>query len=245
MAEGIAYIGTSGWHYAHWRGVFYPPGLRPNAYLRYYAERFATVEINNAFYRLPSLETMSAWRDSVPERFVFSLKASRYLTHMKKLRDPLEPLANVLSRADALGPHRGAILFQLPPRWGFDADRLRAFLEALPSGYRYAFEFRDPTWYADKALTLLATYGVAFCIYDLAGHTSPIAVTTDYVYVRLHGPGGAYEGLYGPAGLAPWVQRLIGWLAEGRDVYIYLDNDQAGNAVRDAVTLREMAQEPA
>ncbi|MHB1295075.1 MAG: DUF72 domain-containing protein [Anaerolineae bacterium] len=245
MAEGQAYIGTSGWHYAHWQGVFYPPGLRPNSYLRFYAERFATVEINNAFYRLPSLEAVSAWRESVPEGFIFSLKASRYLTHMKKLRDPQEPLANVLSRVDALGAHRGPILFQLPPRWGFDAERLRAFLEALPTGYRFAFEFRDPSWFADRALTLLAKYGAAFCIYDLAGRTSPIAVTAGFIYIRLHGPVRAYAGSYGPAGLAPWVQRLLGWLAEGRDVYCYLDNDQTGYAVQDALTLREMAQQPA
>ncbi|MHB0859047.1 MAG: DUF72 domain-containing protein [Anaerolineae bacterium] len=243
MSAGIAHIGTSGWHYAHWVGTFYPPNLPRNAYLRFYAEHLTTVEINNSFYRLPSLETVHVWRDSVPEGFIFALKASRYLTHRKKLRDPHEPLANVLSRVDELGMHRGPILFQLPPRWGFDAERLETFLDALPVGYRYVFEFRDTTWYADRALALLAEHGAAFCIYDLAGHTAPLVVTADFVYIRLHGPGGAYQGLYGPDGLAFWAERMLGWLADGRDVYCYLDNDQAGYAIQDALTLRQLTRQ--
>src|SRR5215217_2193905 len=143
-------IGTSGWHYEHWRGPFYPENLSKGGFLEYYAGHFDTAEINNSFYRLPEKKTLVRWRETVPEGFVFSVKASRYLTHMKKLKDPREPLGRLLDRVSVLGTRLGPILFQLPPRWRANPERLQGLLEILPENHRYAFEFRDPSWFDDK-----------------------------------------------------------------------------------------------
>lgn len=234
-----AHIGTSGWHYDHWQGPFYPEGLRKGAFLAHYAERFDTAEINNSFYRLPEEKTLLRWRQYVPEGFVFSVKASRYLTHLKKLKDPREPLERLLDRVGVLGEMLGPILFQLPPRWRANSRRLGDFLEILPEGYRYAFELRDPSWFNDEIYGLLAERGVAFCVYDLGG-MSPMKTTADFVYVRLHGPDGPYRGRYGAERLGGWAETLSGWMEEGLDVYCYFDNDEVGYAVEDALLLRRM-----
>ena len=152
------YIGTSGWHYDHWKGPFYPSGLREAALLEYYADRLGSAEINNSFYRLPEKKTLLRWREAVSEDFVFSVKASRYLTHMKKLKDPREPLERLLDRVSVLEDKLGPILFQLPPRWGSNPERLEGFLEILPEGQQYAFEFRDPSWFDEKNYELLRNY---------------------------------------------------------------------------------------
>lgn len=234
------FIGTSGWHYQHWKGPFYPEGMQPRDFLSFYAEHFRTVEINNSFYKLPSLETMEAWRDTVPEDFVFAVKANRFITHMKKLRDPEQPLRNLYDRIKGLGEKRGPILFQLPPRWHFNPERLAHFLSCLAPDYRYAFEFRDPSWYDPRALELLERHGAAFCIYDLAGHESPIQVTAPFVYLRLHGPGEAYQGLYTEEALQKWAHSIRGWTEQGLDVYCYFDNDQAGYAALNAGQFQAM-----
>ncbi len=239
-AEGHIYIGTSGWHYSHWRGVFYPDTLLANQWLRYYIDHFGTVEINNSFYQLPDEATFEQWRNTVPTGFVFAVKASRYLTHMKKLKDAHEPLARFLERVNLLKDRTGPLLFQLPPRWRADVARLRAFLEAVPANHRCAFEFRDPTWFHPDVYEILAEHHAAFCIYDLAGQTSPREVTADFVYVRLHGPGAAYEGSYTPRHLAGWAGAFSTWRREGRDVYCYFDNDQHGYAVANAMRLQDM-----
>src|SRR5215211_6295706 len=196
------YIGTSGWHYDHWKGPFYPSGLPEAALLEYYADRFGSAEINNSFYRLPEKKTLRRWREAVPEGFLFSVKASRYLTHMKKLKDPLEPLERLLDRVSVLETKLGPVLFQLPPRWRSNPERLQALLEILPENHRYAFEFRDPSWFDGEVYGLLAEHGAAFCVYDLDGRTSPKEVTADFAYVRLHGPDGPYRGRYGAERLA-------------------------------------------
>lgn len=237
------HIGTSGWHYAHWKGPFYPEGSRPQDFLAYYVEHFSTVEINNSFYKLPSLDTMEAWRDAVPEHFRFAVKANRFITHMKKLKDPEQPLHNFYERVAGLGARCGPILFQLPPRWRFNLKRFEYFLGSLSTEYLHAFEFRDVTWYDPRALDLLERHGAAFCIYDLAGHTSPIYTTAPFVYVRLHGPGDAYQGSYSDESLAEWAVRFKAWSDEKRDVYCYFDNDQAGYAVANALQLQEMVRE--
>lgn len=150
------HVGTSGWHYDHWRGPFYPPEVSSDGLLDHYARYFSTAEINNSFYQLPAAETLAQWRDAVPEGFVFAAKASRYLTHMKKLKDPEEPLQRLLGRLDALGEKLGPILLQLPPRWKANHERLEAFLKELPDGYSYAFEFRDESWFDEGVYELLA-----------------------------------------------------------------------------------------
>lgn len=245
MAEGgRVYVGTSGWHYEAWKGPFYPPGLRTEEMLGFYCRRFRTVEINNSFYRLPSAETFRQWRETVPGDFLFAVKGSRFITHMKKLKDPREPLELFLGRARELGEKLGPVLFQLPPRWRVNAARLADFLEALPSGYRYAFEFRDESWFTDEVYAVLREHGAAFCIYDLDRRLSPLAVTCGFVYVRLHGPNGPYQGSYDDEALSAWARRIRAWLAEGKDVYCYFDNDQYGYAALNALSLKSLVEDP-
>ncbi|NPV06952.1 MAG: DUF72 domain-containing protein [Anaerolineae bacterium] len=238
--SGQIWIGTSGWHYAHWVGRLYPEGMLPEDYLAFYAGRFDTVEINNTFYQLPSQAAVLQWRRSVPPGFIFAVKASRYITHFKKLKDPEEPLANVIGRVGLLGDRLGPILFQLPPRWRLDLERLRRFLAVLPPGQRYAFEFRDPSWLDERVYRELSNHGAALCVYDLGGHWSPEVVTADFVYVRFHGPDGRYQGHYRTEELAERAATFRGWAKQGRDVYAYFNNDWQGHAVRDATELLEL-----
>jgi uncharacterized protein YecE (DUF72 family) len=236
------HIGTSGWNYPHWKERFYPPGLPTSDWLGYYARRLSTVEINNTFYNLPSESVFEGWRDGVPEGFTFAVKASRYITHMKKLKDPKESLERFFGRVRHLGEHQGPVLFQLPPRWHRARERLEAFFEALPPGQPSAFEFRDPSWHHEEIYAVLEAHNAAFCIYELAGETSPKRVTADFVYLRLHGPGGAYQGSYGPGALAGWAEAFRAWNREGRRVYCYFDNDQNAYAAHNALELARMMQ---
>lgn len=238
--QGQIRIGTSGWHYKHWRGVFYPQDMPEERYLEYYAQRFDTVEINNSFYHVPEEETLTQWRETTPKNFGFSVKGSRYLTHMKKLNDPEESLSKFLRRVETLKGKLGPILFQLPPKWRANPQRLQEFLRVLPRRHRHAFEFRDTSWFNESVYELLSRYRAAFCIYDLAGTTSPKQVTCDLVYVRLHGPGAAYEGSYSAQTLAGWAGAFSAWSRQGKQVYCYFDNDQAGYAPQNALRLREM-----
>lgn len=242
MAE-MLHVGTSGWHYDHWQGPFYPVGLPSKGWLAYYAEQLATVEVNNSFYQLPEAETLRNWRGGTPNGFLFSAKASRYITHMKKLKDPDEPVATFLGRMDELGDKLGPILFQLPPNWNLNLDRLYSFLDMLPSGYRFAFEFRDSSWFDERVYEMLAARNAAFCIYELNNRVSPRGVTADWVYVRLHGPQGAYAGKYDAKTLAGWMGAFSTWMRQGREVYCYFDNDEVGYAVQNALTLQAMAED--
>ena len=235
-------IGTSGWHYKHWQPVFYPKGLATDDFLRHYRQYFDSVEINNSFYSLPTQETLVTWRKSVPEGFLFSVKASRYITHMKKLKDPRESVGNFLGRIRSLGNTLGPILFQLPPRWRLNLGRFEEFLTVLPQ-LRFAFEFRDPSWFDSHIYELLEGKNRAFCIYDLDGRLSPIETPGGFVYVRLHGPDGPYQGRYQTQALAGWAGRLSSWAREGRDVFCYFDNDQSGYAVQNARELQSMLRE--
>ncbi|HHM04865.1 MAG TPA: DUF72 domain-containing protein [Gammaproteobacteria bacterium] len=233
-------VGTSGWSYAHWHGVYYPARLRPDDRLAYYAREFDTVEINHSFYRLPVAETFSRWCNATPPGFVFAVKASRYITHQKKLHKAHGAARLFLERAAHLKDKLGPVLFQLPPRWRCNTGRLQAFVRRLPPGRRYAFEFRDASWHRGEVCRLLQRYGMAFCVFDLAGRSAPFAVTADFVYLRLHGPGAAYCGRYGEQGLRPWAAFARQCLADGRDVYCYFDNDESAHAVADARSLRAL-----
>ncbi len=235
------HIGTSGWSYEHWLGPFYPQELGASRMLAYYAERFRTVEINNSFYHLPSEKSLRAWSETVGKDFIFAVKASRYITHMKKLKDPEAPVSTFLERIETLDPRQtGPILFQLPPKWRCNPDRLRKFLDYLPDTHRYAFEFRSTSWFTEEIYSMLAGAGAAFCIYEIAGTLSPRAVTADFVYIRLHGPDGAYAGSYPTETLSDWAATIAGWTAEGKEVFCYFDNDQLGYAARNAGQLQEM-----
>jgi uncharacterized protein YecE (DUF72 family) len=240
MKRGIHYIGTSGWHYKHWSGRFYPTGLKPKDQFLYYQSFFNTVEINNSFYRLPSLETFRKWCAETSENFLFSVKASRFITHMKKLKDPEPALDLLLSRASGLGEKLGPLLFQLPPGWNINPDRFNAFIDALPVDQRSVIEFRNSSWYSDSIYEMLRKRNCAFCIYELAGHQSPLVVTADFVYVRLHGPGNKYQGSYSNESLRDWAYIILQWKQEGKDVYVYFDNDQDAFAAFNAITLKDM-----
>ncbi len=241
--RGQIWVGTSGWSYDHWIGPFYPKGTAASDYLPFYAQHFASVEINSTFYGLPKPASVQSWLEQTPPGFLFACKASRYLTHMKKLKDPDTGLAKFLAAIEPLGPKLGPILFQLPPHWRRNAARLEEFLQALPAGQRYAFEFRDESWFSEEIYALLKRYGAAFCCYDLAGRESPREVTADYCYVRLHGPGDAYAGCYDDAALADWSQQLLTWSNAGHDSYCYFDNDEKGYAARNATRLFELLRE--
>ena len=242
MTHSRIHIGTSGWHYSHWVGPFYPAGTSSEEFLDFYTGLFRTVEINNTFYQLPARETLDAWREGTPKDFLFACKASRFITHMKKLKEPKQSVARFFRTIEALREKLGPILFQLPPRWRLDVARLRAFLKALPRDHRYAFEFRDESWFTQDTLNILAEYGAAFCIYDLAGRQSPEAVTADIVYVRLHGPGKAYQGHYERRVLQRWARRCLAWSEEGKEIYVYFDNDEKGYAAQDALTLQRTVE---
>ncbi len=240
--KGDVHIGTSGWHYDHWQGAFYPEDMKKSDFLEFYSKRFHTAEINNTFYQLPDKKTLVNWRDIVPKSFIFSVKASRYITHMKKLKDPRKPLSTFFKRIDALGNTLAPILFQLPPHWKCNPERLKSFLELLPDEHLYTFEFRDTSWFCDEVYDILEEHGAAFCIYELAGRLSPKQITADFIYIRLHGPGEAYEGLYGKRALAGWAGAFSAWRNKGFTVYCYFDNDQNGYAAQDAATLQTMLE---
>lgn len=238
-------IGTSGWHYKHWVGTFYPAKTPASRMLAYYCERFDTVELNNSFYHLPSETSLTAWREGTPDNFVFAAKGSRFLTHMKKLKDAAQGLDRYLNAVDVLDPKLGPIVFQLPPQWEMNLDRLGDFLQILPAGQRVAFEFRNATWHTPEVYRLLEQYNAAHCIFHLAGEQSPILNTADFAYVRLHGPGGKYQGSYSDEALKEWAERISTWNQTLKAIYIYFDNDEAGYAAHDALRLKAMLTKPA
>ena len=240
MKKPLIHIGTSGWHYKHWKGVFYPAEVKEAEQFNYYSRHFATVEINNSFYMLPEPGTFTAWKNASPPGFLFSVKASRYITHMKKLKPDPQSLRRFFSHAGRLKEKLGPVLFQLPPKWNINTERLEAFLSGLPRGHRYTFEFRNHTWYNKEVYSILKKHNCAFCIYHLEHHLSPLEVTADFVYIRLHGPGNKYQGSYTATALKKWAARCTGWRDEKKDVFVYFDNDQAAYAVKNASTLRRL-----
>lgn len=241
MKKGAVRVGTSGWLYRHWRGTFYPKGIRQKDEFDYYSLFFNTVELNNPFYRLPSRETFENWRKKSKDDFLYIVKASRYITHMKKLKDTEEALQIFLNNCDGLEEKLGPILFQLPPGWELNIERFETFLKTLPKGYRFAFEFRNATWYNEAVYKLMRKYNCAFCIYQLAGHMSPIEVTADFVYLRLHGPTkNKYQGSYDFYTLRAWAEKSREWQKAGKDVFIYFDNDDSGYAAFNAQVIEMM-----
>jgi len=236
------HIGTSGWHYKHWLGgVFYPEGTRPSQMFDFYARHFDTVEINNSFYRLPTAQTFDNWRESSPRNFLFAVKGSRFITHMKKLKDPRSSSAKFFLVADRLEEKLGPILFQLPPRWKLNIERFEEFLQALPGEHKYVFEFRDESWLVREVYDLLRKYNAAFCIHDFADMKVPHEITADFTYIRFHGPTSAkYYGSYSDDELRAWAKRIRKWRAELSSIYAYFNNDPEGAAVRNALTLKRL-----
>lgn len=233
-------IGTSGWHYKHWKGTFYPAKLPASKMLSYYVQHLDSVEINNSFYRLPKPGAFAAWREATPAGFLFAVKASRFLTHNKKLKDPENALENLLPRAAELGDKLGPVLFQLPPKWRCNAERLEGMLAILPRELHYTFEFRESSWLCEDVFRILRRYNAAFCLFELAGYHTPFELTADWTYVRLHGPGGKYQGSYPDSKLKDWAERIAEWSLILRHIYVYFDNDQAGYAAHNALTLKQL-----
>ncbi len=231
-------IGCSGWSYKHWKkGVFYPERLPAKDDLAFYATQFDTAEINGSFYRLPTESAAIGWRDRSPEGFLFAWKASRFITHMKRLLDPAEPLALMFSRTDLLGDKLGPILFQLPPQMQRSDERLAAFLGCLTRERRHAFEFRHPSWYAPEVFELLERHDCALVISDHHHAPAPWERTASWAYVRGHGPHGRYHGRYPARTLRDWADGVAAWRRKG-DVYCYFDNDPEGAAPIDAEILK-------
>ena len=238
---GAARVGCSGWSYKDWRGVVYPVAASARSWFSLYARRFDTVEINNTFYRLPQPSTVDGWAAQAPPGFVYAVKLGQFGSHRMKLRDASSWLPNHLDRVRRLGPSLGPNLVQLPPHWRRDVARLDDFLSVAPRDLRWAVELRDPSWLHDDVFATLARHGAALCIHDLLAH-HPWERTTDWTYVRFHGPDALdvkYWGRYGGRRLWRTADRLTGWLDEGDDVYAYFNNDHQGHAVEDARWLRD------
>jgi len=236
------YIGTSGWHYEHWRYSFYPGTLAKAKWLEFYAGYFDTVELNNSFYRLPSEAAFAAWRDSSPAGFTFAVKVSRFVTHIKRLKNVQEAVETFMSRAKILGEKLGPLLYQLPPNMHRNDDRLEAFLGTLPRGMKHVFEFRHRSWLDDEVFEILHKHNVGLCVFDMPSLTCPLVATADFAYIRFHGSTGLYFSCYSDEELAGWAERLAGLATKLKEVYIYFNNDAETFAVRNAMTLREYLQ---
>jgi uncharacterized protein YecE (DUF72 family) len=235
------YVGTSGWSYKSWRGPFFPPEIKVKDHLRYYAAQFPTTELNGVFYRTPTVEAVRGWRDQTPADFIFAWKASKFITHWKRLGpNSKNSIALMASRLKILGPKAGPVLFQLPPQFKANSARLAAFLKMLPRRWPYAFEFRDPSWYEHDIIDLLRDNDISLCLSDHRDAPSPWEVTARHVYVRGHGPGGAYKDHYSDKQLRDWASHIKRWKRQRRTVYVYFDNDQKSAAPADAQRLMQM-----
>lgn len=233
------HIGTSGWSYEHWKKNFYPEGLPTKKWLQFYASEFSTVEINSTFYHLPLQSTITNWHEQVPKNFLFSVKASRYITHQKRLREGEKSLKLFYKTIKDLKDRMGPILFQLPPSFKMDKERLTEFIAQLSTDFSYVFEFRHDSWYVEEIYDLLSKNKLALCISDLKGKLSPEIITTSFTYIRLHGPKNAYQGSYGLPKLRKWKSKIEEW-AQTISVFCYFDNDEKGYAIQDAKKIKKM-----
>ena len=236
-------IGCSGWIYKHWRGLFYPEKLPVKRWFAFYAEEFDTVEINNSFYRLPKPETFEAWRRQAPPGFCYAVKANRFLTQAKKLKDCAEPIERQMRSFNALKPALGPILYQLPPRFKVNLERLAGFLELLPKDVTNIFEFRDKSWYTDEVFRLLERHRAGFCAHDMPGSRSPKLAIGSVAYLRFHGGEGKYWGRYSDECLLDWADWVVARAREGQPVWAYFNNDMEAHAIHDAQTLRSMVRQ--
>jgi uncharacterized protein YecE (DUF72 family) len=237
----VYWVGTSGWQYRHWRSNFYPEKLPQKAWFSHYAGLFSTVELNNSFHRQPSDAAWERWREVAPVGFRFAVKANRFITHIKRFKDPEQAIERFFKGARRLGAHSGPALFQAPPNFERDEEnvkRLGAFLEQLPKDVPSVIEFRHESWYTDETLAMLRRYGVAICIHDMEGSASPVAVTSSIAYLRFHGSGARYGGSYADDQLREWANRIKDVVREVESVWVYFNNDIGGHAPRNASTLR-------
>ena len=234
----LYYIGTSGWHYEHWRDRFYPEKLSKDKWLEFYAARFATVELNNSFYRLPSESAFTTWHNSSPADFTFAVKVSRFITHIKRLKDTGEAVEKFVARAKILEEKLGPLLYQLPPNLHRNDELLESFLSALPREMKHVVEFRHQSWLEEKVFEILHKYDIGFCVFDMPSLSCPLAATADFAYIRFHGSSGLYFSCYSDEELADWAKKLANLATDLKAVYIYFNNDAEAFAVRNAITLR-------
>ena len=236
------HIGTSGWSYAHWTNVLYPEGLPSERRLDYYVPQFRTAELNASYYKWPADAAFAHWRRRLPDDFVLSVKAPRALTHAKRLYAPEQWVARITRSLARLGPRRGVLLIQLPPAAAIDHARLSYFLQCVPRDVRVAVEFRNPSWHQESVFELLQQHAAAYCVMSGARLPCVLRATAGFVYVRLHGPDHRhlYAGSYSDDDLRWWADRIREWQAMQRDVYVYFNNDGDGNAVRNALTLKQL-----
>jgi uncharacterized protein YecE (DUF72 family) len=231
------YIGTSGWHYDDWRSRFYPEKLPKTKWLEFYASRFPTVELNNSFYRLPSEVAFQNWYDSSPADFIFAVKVSRFITHIKRLKNTEEAVTNFTNRARILNDKLGPLLYQLPPNMHRNDETLASFLSSLPGGLRHVIEFRHHSWFTEPVFEILRRHDAGLCVFDMPSLTSPLLATCDFAYIRFHGSDSLYSSCYSDEALADWAKR-IAELAKNLDsVFIYFNNDVAGFALSNAATI--------
>jgi uncharacterized protein YecE (DUF72 family) len=235
------FVGTSGWSYQSWRGPFFPKEVKIKDHLRFYASQFNSTELNGVFYRTPTIEAVRGWREQTPADFLFAWKASKFITHWKRLGPTSKnSIALMESRLKLLGPKAGPVLFQLPPQFKADRERLAAFLKLLNRCRPYAFEFRHNSWYEDGILDLLREHDISLCLSDHRDAPSPWEVTARHVYVRGHGPGGAYKDHYSDKTLRNWAADIRKWKRQRRTVFVYFDNDQKSAAPKDALRLMDI-----
>ncbi len=238
--QGAIQIGTSGFYYEHWRGLFYPEELCKKHFFDYYVQHFSTVELNSTFYHLPRQKTTEHWMQKSPDDFVFALKAYRGITHYKKLEEADDELYRFLHLIKPMKPKLGSILFQLPPSLHYDLSRLGNFLKTLPRGYRFTIEFRHPSWLVEEVYTLLENFNVALCLNDYGKQSMEPIMTADFLYLRFHGPTGRYRGSYDDKTLEKWAKRIDRWAQKGFDLFIYFNNDTQGYAIQNALRLKQM-----
>ena len=233
-------IGTSGWYYNHWTELFYPAKLSKSKWFEYYAEHFDTVEINNTFYHQPKQESIKRWQRLAPEHFIYSVKANRYITHIKRLKDASEPLERFFKGVRLLKAKLGPILYQLPPSLHKDLDLLKTFIKLLPKNQLGVFEFRHKSWFSEDSYELLKEFNAGFCIHDLVGMEVPRVITCDVIYVRFHGSTGRYQGNYSKSALQDWAKWIKDNLKGKKAVFTYFNNDIDANAVRNAKQLKQL-----
>ncbi len=237
-------IGTSGWHYKHWIGRFYPEKMHTEDWLGFYSQHFDTVEINNTFYHMPREQTMVNWHDKVPPNFLFAVKASRYITHIKKLHNTAEEVGRFFALTDLLQDRLGPILYQLPPNLHKNLARLDEFIESLPRRDNAVFEFRDKSWYDQETFDLMNQRGVALCVHDMGDKAPPRLVTGRMAYVRFHGTDGRYAGNYPDHMLHDWANWLKALVPHVHAIYAYFNNDVSGHALNNARTLKQIMGVP-
>ena len=231
------YIGTSGWHYEHWRGRFYAEELPKAKWLEFYASHFTTVEINNSFYRLPSENAFANWHENSPANFLFAVKVSRYITHIKRLKNTEEAVERFISRAETLKEKLGPLLYQLPPNMHRSDEVLQTFLSTLPQGLKHVFEFRHQSWFEDEVFEILRKYSIGFCVFDMPSLSCPLVATADFAYIRFHGSSELYSSDYSDEELVHWAKKLKDLATNLKEVYIYFNNDAGAFAIKNAMTL--------